>query len=102
MLQLFGKQREDGLAQGLLPCPKSRLLHLPPGQKLIKSSCDISKRPVACFHSLCFPSLRVRLSFFHPKSARAGSCVGQRLLEAPRVTTAQGQRARTNFQPTSP
>lgn len=82
--------------------PGSRLLHLPPGQKLIKSSCDISKRPVACFHSLVFSKSSTSVTFFFsPESARVlGHVWVRRLLEAPRVTTAQGQRARTHFQPT--
>lgn len=65
--QLFGKQREDGLLRAC--CQLSwvhRLLHLPPGQKLIKSSCDISKRPVACFHSLVFSKSTSVTFFFHP------------------------------------
>ena len=44
--------------------PGSRLLHLPPGQKLIKSSCDISKSLVACFHSRVFSKSSTSVTFF--------------------------------------
>lgn len=69
VLQLFGKQREDGLLRACCQLSWVQTSTLPPGQKLIKSSCDISRDLAACFHSfLCFPSLRSATFFFSPES----------------------------------
>lgn len=63
-------REKDRLAQGLLPAILGRASPPAPGQKLIKSSCDISKRPVACFHSLVFAKSSAGVTFFFSRVCR--------------------------------